>query len=60
MAQFISKRDGYTADPEDIYLTRGGANGIKVRGSARLFMQLWKVYFSFSIRPAIIHVSFSV
>jgi len=30
VAQFISKRDGYTADPEDIYLTSGGANGIKI------------------------------
>ncbi|CAH3182197.1 unnamed protein product [Porites evermanni] len=30
VAQFISERDGYPADPEDIILTNGGAHGIQV------------------------------
>ena len=30
VAQFISERDGYLADPEDIILTNGGAHGIQV------------------------------
>ncbi|XP_015759566.1 PREDICTED: alanine aminotransferase 2-like [Acropora digitifera] len=30
VAQFISKRDGYEADTEDIYLTSGGAQGIQI------------------------------
>ena len=31
VAQFISKRDGYPADPEDVIITAGGAQGIRVR-----------------------------
>ncbi|XP_074618205.1 alanine aminotransferase 2-like [Acropora palmata] len=30
VAQFISRRDGYEADIEDIYLTSGGAHGIQI------------------------------
>ena len=30
VAQFISKRDGYPADHEDVILTEGGAQGIRV------------------------------
>lgn len=33
VAQFISKRDGYAAYPEDIILTNGGADGIRVRNT---------------------------
>ncbi|CAH3174539.1 unnamed protein product [Porites lobata] len=30
VARFITKRDGYTADPDSIILTSGGASGIKI------------------------------
>ena len=30
VAQFITKRDGYAADPDSIFLTNGGATGIRV------------------------------
>ena len=30
VARFISSRDDYTADPEDIFITSGGNCGIKV------------------------------
>ncbi|KAM7446074.1 glycerol-3-phosphate O-acyltransferase 2 [Porites harrisoni] len=30
VAQFITKRDGYTADPDSIFLTSGGATAIKI------------------------------
>ena len=30
VAQFITKGDGYTADPDSIFLTSGGATAIKV------------------------------
>ena len=33
VAQFITKRDGYTADPDSIFLTSGGATAIKVGNS---------------------------
>ena len=33
VAQFITKRDGYTADPDRIFLTSGGATAIKVGNS---------------------------
>lgn len=39
VAQFISERDGYPADPEDIILTNGGAHGIQV------FMTLYFLIF---------------
>ena len=47
VAQFISKRDGYEADTEDIYLTSGGAQGIQVlTGSTLSFMisQAWRQF----------------
>lgn len=31
MAKFISRRDGYPADADDIILTNGGSIGIQVR-----------------------------
>ena len=31
VAKFISRRDGYPADPDDIILTNGGSIGIQVR-----------------------------
>ena len=30
VAQFISRGDGYTADPDDVILTNGGALGMQV------------------------------
>ena len=51
MAQFISRRDGYAADTEDIYLTSGGAHGIQVRTGSALFAQFFLKYCSFSVRP---------
>ena len=33
VAQFITKRDDYTADPDSIFLTSGGASAIKVGNS---------------------------
>lgn len=30
VANFISKRDGYPADPDDVILLTGGATGIQV------------------------------
>ena len=32
VAKFISRRDGYAANLEDIILTSGGAHGIRVHG----------------------------
>ena len=31
VAKYISRRDGYPADVDDVILTNGGAIGIKVR-----------------------------
>ena len=30
VAKYISKRDGYPADPDDVILLNGGATGIQV------------------------------
>lgn len=43
VAQFISERDGYPADPEDIILTNGGAQGIQV------FMSIFQYFLGLSM-----------
>ena len=45
VAQFITKRDGYTADPDRIFLTSGGATAIKV-GNSQLRPQATSRYSS--------------
>ena len=40
VANYISRRDGYPADPDDIILTNGGSMGIQVG----YYKQIWRLY----------------